>query len=87
MNSDATRFPTPKKMMDDIHRMNAHVMISVWPKFYPQTEHFKEFDKQGWIYQQAIKDSIRDWVGKGYMGSFYDAYSAGCPEIVLGANE
>ena len=28
---DATRFPDPKKMMDDIDRMNAHVMISVWP--------------------------------------------------------
>jgi alpha-D-xyloside xylohydrolase len=25
---------------------------------------------------QAIKDSIRDWVGPGYIGSFYDAYSA-----------
>jgi alpha-D-xyloside xylohydrolase len=78
---DATRFPDPKKMMDDIHRMNAHVMISVWPKFYPQTEHFKMFDEQGWIYRQAIKDSIRDWVGKGYMGSFYDAYSAGARKL------
>ena len=26
------------------------------------------------MYQQAIKDSIRDWVGPGYLGSFYDAY-------------
>ena len=36
---------------------------------------FKEFDAKGWMYQQAIKDSIRDWVGPGYIGSFYDAYS------------
>ena len=28
------------------------------------------------MYQQAIKDSIKDWVGPGYLGSFYDAYDA-----------
>ena len=78
---DATRFPDPKKMMDDIHRMNAHVMISVWPKFYPQTDNYKALDKNGWIYQQAIKDSIRDWIAHGYMGSFYDAYAAGAREL------
>ena len=73
---DPTRFPNPKAMIDSIHAMNAHYMISVWPKFYMNTEHYKEFDKNGWMYQQAIKDSIRDWVGPGYVGSFYDAYSA-----------
>ncbi|WP_111307909.1 TIM-barrel domain-containing protein [Confluentibacter sediminis] len=73
---DAERFPDPKGMVDSIHAMNAKMMISVWPKFYRTTEHFKEFDEKGWMYQQAIKDSIRDWVGPGYIGSFYDAYSA-----------
>lgn len=56
--------------------MNGRLMISVWPKFYATTEHFKEFDEKGWMYQQAIKDSIKDWVGPGYLGSFYDAYDA-----------
>lgn len=73
---DAERFPNPKGMVDAIHDMNAKMMISVWPKFYKTTKHFKEFDQKGWMYQQAIKDSIRDWVGPGYVGSFYDAYSA-----------
>ncbi len=72
---DPVRFPTPKEMVDSIHDMNAHVMVSVWPKFYATTEHFKEFDRNGWMYQGAIRDSIRDWVGPGYLGSFYDAYS------------
>lgn len=71
---DPVRFPNPKEMVDSIHDMNAHVMVSVWPKFYTTTEHFKEFDRNGWMYQLAIKDSIRDWVGPGYLGSFYDAY-------------
>ncbi|MFI1772381.1 TIM-barrel domain-containing protein [Thalassobellus citreus] len=72
---DKSRFPDPKGMIDSIHAMNGKMMISVWPKFYQNTEHFKEFDEKGWMYQQAIKDSIRDWVGPGYIGSFYDAYS------------
>ncbi|WP_339917160.1 TIM-barrel domain-containing protein [Yeosuana marina] len=78
---DAKRFPDPKGMVDSIHAMNAKMMISVWPKFYKTTEHFKEFDVKGWMYQQAIKDSIRDWVGPGYVGSFYDAYSAGARKL------
>ncbi len=73
---DKSRFPNPKAMLDSIHAMNAKMMISVWPKFYYTTEHYKEFDRKGWMYRQAVKDSIRDWVGKGYIGSFYDAYSA-----------
>jgi len=73
---DKSRFPDPKGMVDSIHALDAHIMISVWPKFYKTTGHFKEFESKGWMYMQAIKDSIRDWVGPGYVGSFYDAYSA-----------
>lgn len=78
---DATRFADPKGMVDSIHAMNAHIMISVWPKFYLNTEHYKEFDSKGWMYQQAIKDSIRDWVGPGYVNSFYDAYAEGARKL------
>ena len=71
---DPVRFPNPKEMVDSIHAMNGRVMVSVWPKFYASTEHYKEFDEKGWMYQLAIEDSIKDWVGPGYLGSFYDAY-------------
>ena len=81
---DATRFPNPKAMVDSVHAMNGHMMISVWPKFYANTEHFREFDKQGWMYRQAVEDSIRDWVGPGYVGSFYDAYSEGARKLFWG---
>jgi alpha-D-xyloside xylohydrolase len=33
------------------------------------------------MYRQAVNDSIRDWIGKGYIGSFYDAYSPGAREL------
>jgi len=72
---DPERFPDPKAMVDSIHAMNARVMVSVWPKFYASTDHFREFDERGWMYRGAIRDSIRDWVGPGYLGSFYDAYN------------
>lgn len=78
---DKARFPDPKGMVDSIHAMNARMMISVWPKFYMTTGHFKEFDRNGWMYRQAVKDSIRDWVGPGYIGSFYDAYAEGARKL------
>lgn len=78
---DPARYPDPKGMVDEAHAMNAQVMISVWPKFYASTEHYKEFDRKGWMYQRATKDSIKDWIGKGYVGSFYDAYSEEAREL------
>lgn len=78
---DPARFSDPKKMLDDIHAMNAKVMISVWPKFYHNTEHYKEFDTKGWMFRRAVQDSVRDWIGEGYIGSFYDAYAPGARKL------
>ena len=73
---DSTRYPDPQKMLDDIHSMHGRYMISVWPKFYVTTDNYKALDDNGWMYRQAVKDKIRDWVGPGYLGSFYDAYDS-----------
>lgn len=73
---DRSRFQDPQAMVDSVHAMNARLMISVWPKFYTTTEHYKEFDKNGWIYPQSVRDSLRDWIGSGYLYGFYDAYNA-----------
>ncbi len=72
---DPARFPDPEGMIDRVHENNARILISVWPKFYLGTEHYKEFEEKGWMYKQAIEDSIRDWIYPGYIGSFYDAYN------------
>lgn len=81
---EASRYPDPGKMVDDIHDLNGHLMISVWPKFYHTTEHYREFAENGWMYTKAVEDSIRDWVGPGYIGSFYDAYSDGARKLFWG---
>ena len=72
---DDARFPDPQAMIDSVHAMHGRLMISVWPKFYTTTDHFKAFDSKGWIYQQSVRDSLRDWIGQGYTYGFYDAYS------------
>lgn len=73
---DPARFPDPKAMVDSIHNLGGRMMISVWPKFYVDTEHYKEFDEKGWMYTRAYEDGIKDWIGQGYHYGFYDAYSA-----------
>lgn len=72
---DETRFPDPKKMLQDVHGMNARFMISIWPKFYPTTDNFKELDAKGFIYRRNIEQGALDWVGPGYLNAFYDPYA------------
>ena len=72
---DASRYPNPQAMIDSIHQMHGRFMISVWPKFYRNTDNYKKLDAKGWMYTQAVRDDIHDWVGSGYVGGFYDAYS------------
>lgn len=78
---EASRYPDPQAMLDSVHQMHGRFMISVWPKFYCNTANYKELDAHGWMYHQAPHDSIRDWVGPGYIGSFYDAYSDGARKM------
>ncbi len=78
---DLQRFPDPRLLVDSIHAMHGRFMISCWPKFYTTTDHFKQFERKGWIYMQSVRDSLRDWVGKGYTYGFYDAYSAGARKL------
>jgi alpha-D-xyloside xylohydrolase len=68
-------WPNPDKMMDDIHALNSHIMISVWPKFYVGTKNYDLFKEKGWLYMNNIELGNLDWVGKGYKNTFYDAYN------------
>ncbi len=42
-------FPNPKRMMDDVHALNAHATISIWPSFGPNTSIYKDFDSAGML--------------------------------------
>lgn len=38
-------FPNPQKMINDIHSLNAHIIISVWNSFGPMTKQYRELEK------------------------------------------
>jgi alpha-D-xyloside xylohydrolase len=78
---EASRFPNPQAMLDSVHAMHGRFMISVWPKFYCNTDNYKELDAKGWMYIQSPTDDIHDWVGPGYKNGFYDAYDAGARKM------
>jgi len=43
-------FYDPKKMVDDVHGLNAHMIISIWSSFGPMTKPYKELDKIGALF-------------------------------------
>lgn len=44
-----SEFPNPKKMVEDIHNQNAHLIISIWSSFGPQTKQFREMQPKGML--------------------------------------
>lgn len=67
---DHTRFPNPEKCINTLHNeLNAHVMMSVWPKGDSSTADFKEFKSKGFLYTPDKKES------------FYDAFNKDAREI------
>src|SRR5436190_6093637 len=73
---DETRFSSPDSMIEVLHKKyNTQIMISMWPKFYEGIAAYNEFDKNGWLYKRNIADRQRDWIGKGYVSTFYDAFN------------
>jgi alpha-D-xyloside xylohydrolase len=73
---DETRFPSPDSMIDVLHKKyNTQIMISVWPKFYEGIPAYNEFEKNGWLYKRNIADRQKDWIGDGYVSTFYDAFN------------
>jgi alpha-D-xyloside xylohydrolase len=81
-NFDTMRFPDPNGMVKELHDvLHARIMISVWPKFYVGTEHYKQFQEKGWLYMRNVEMKQKDWVGPGYVSTFYDPYSKEAREL------
>jgi alpha-D-xyloside xylohydrolase len=78
---EPSRYPDPQGLVSQLHELHAHLMISVWPKFYPGTGHFRELDSKGYIYKRNVELEQKDWVGKGHVSSFYDPYSADARQL------
>jgi len=76
---DPARFPDPEGLTRQIHAMNGHVMISVWPKFYPNTDNAKALDAKGWLYRGNLTAGRKDWIG--YPNTDYDPYAPGARKL------
>jgi alpha-D-xyloside xylohydrolase len=85
---DKARFPDPKGMVDQVHAAGAHIMISVWAKYYKGLPNYNELTSAGGMLTRMadplpseakdpayIKDMYLDWVGPGHFNAFYDPYN------------
>lgn len=43
-------FPDAKKMVKDIHDLNAHLSVSIWSSFGPMTKPYREMDKKNMLF-------------------------------------
>jgi alpha-D-xyloside xylohydrolase len=68
---DKDRYPTPKEMVDRLHAMNFHIIISIWPALGPNTEVYKEMQKNGFLYAPV------GWAGFKY----YDAFNPAANQL------
>ena len=78
---DPNHFPDPQAMVERVHELEARIMISVWPKFYPATAQYRALAEQDCIFEKNIEMENYDWVGPGYLNGFYDAFDPDCREL------
>jgi alpha-D-xyloside xylohydrolase len=77
---DPARFPDPDAWVRDIHdKYHAHVVISVWPKFYATTTNFVIMRSHHYLYEENLADDILDWLG--HPDTFYDAFNPGARKL------
>jgi alpha-D-xyloside xylohydrolase len=50
---DPRRYTDPTAMVKEVHDANAHIIVSVWPKFDPNTKNALELEKAGAIYSRT----------------------------------
>ena len=79
-------FSRPKDMIDEVHALNARMMISIWSSFGPATKPYRDLDKEGLLFD------IETWPQSGVDGwppnleypsgvRVYDAYSPKARDI------
>jgi alpha-D-xyloside xylohydrolase len=53
MDMDPAKWPDPVGMNKELHAMNIHTMISVWPRFVPEDRYYATVLKNGWFEKLA----------------------------------
>ncbi len=78
-NTDGTTSPiNPVDMIKTVHDAHAHIMISVWGKFYEGTANFNALNQAGYLFQSTLKEGLlRD--NKRY--TYFDPFQAGARKM------
>jgi alpha-D-xyloside xylohydrolase len=79
-------FYNPKKMVDDVHALNAKMIISIWSSFGPHTKPFREMEKQNMLlnfetWPQAGTDTWPPNMDYPSGVRVYDAYNPAARDI------
>jgi alpha-D-xyloside xylohydrolase len=68
---DETKYPRPKEMIDELHRENFHLMISIWAGLGPSSQIYKDMDKRGYLFPTV------GWAGFKY----FDVYNPAATDL------
>lgn len=71
-----TRYPDPKKMVDELHKANIHGMISIWPVFGKGTKNYDALQKMG-----GLTSITWDNVVTHTFDTYYDAHNPKAREL------
>ena len=79
-------FSRPKDMIDEIHGLNARMMISIWSSFGPATKPYRALDKEGLLFdiETRPQSGVDGWPPNLEYPSgvrVYDAYSPKARDI------
>ena len=75
-----------RRMIDEVHRLGAHFMISIWASFGPMTQQYRELDSLGLLYdfQTWPQSGLSQWPPRMDYPSgvrVYDAFSPAAREV------
>ncbi len=75
-------FPEPQKFVDDVHKLNAHLIISIWSSFGPETPQFKILQEKGMLmdFQTWPQSGKEGWPPDMNYPSGVQVYDAYHPE-------
>ncbi len=79
-------FPDPKAMIDRTHALGAHMSISIWQSFGPQTIPYRQLDEKGLLFDYSTwpTSGLSSWPPRLEYPSgvrLYDAYSPEARDI------
>ncbi|AEE97743.1 TIM-barrel domain-containing protein [Mahella australiensis] len=86
---DPARFPDPKAMMERLHQLNVHLMVSIWPSMRGDGSNYREMKEKGYLlgngatYNAFDEGARRLYWEQAYEGIFshgIDAWWCDCTE-------